>query len=477
MCTDADAVSVAQIVPSAFLHLVYFASFFSPWVITGSRTWSLWSRCYKEEVYDAVKNTTHETKCQHIQPGDSPAYFKALQVMSGLLFGLCLLQLNVFCDNCFLDKGRVPAFMAFLSALLAATVVGVAGEHIPKDGGRLWQGEDLQMGIGFYFIIVSLVISILLAMGHLQYDQYRRREAQKSKASEERSVRHESPSKGNASANRRPGHAQATVPPSSSVSRNSVAPAPSPGLGSSSVSGAERSGRVGEDHNLKTRTAGSSHPPHALPLPPSLPPLRSPHHNPLPLFPPLPAHPPHHAQGGQTSFISQEGSRSDTSESDGSTSLPESHATNGEPVPRSLHAEGSQTSLTSQEESRSETPTSDGSISLPESDATEGEPADHSDMHHMDSVSAERLYCDNLRSVSRASMLLNRETQENHRDSPFLETAPSYTLPPSRDIQTPMIPPPAYSEAMRGEYLDMPPPPPVSVPVSHFADNNSSMYI
>ncbi|XP_076461810.1 uncharacterized protein LOC143294257 [Babylonia areolata] len=171
--------------------LVALSSYCLPWMATTEADFYLWKVCLKDRSVPNHNNfTLNQQLCGALDDGieSVPAYFKALQVMSGLLFSLCLLQLNVFCDNCFLDKGRVPAFMAFLSVPLAATVVGVAGEHIPKDEGRLWQGEDLQMGIGFYFIIVSLVISILLAMGHLLYDQYRRREAQKSKDRDEECV-------------------------------------------------------------------------------------------------------------------------------------------------------------------------------------------------------------------------------------------------------------------------------------------------
>ncbi|KAL8580601.1 hypothetical protein ACOMHN_046804 [Nucella lapillus] len=99
---------------------------------------------------------------------------------------------------------------------------------------------------------------------------------------------------------------------------------------------------------------------------------------------------------------------------------------------------------------------------------------DHSLMHHDVDAAAmptEELYIDDLRSASRASylhnqeMLMGRGGGSRHGELPLLENMPAYTLPPSRGLKTPVMPPPSYEEAQRGDFVDMPPPPVVSVPI------------
>ena len=94
------------------------------------------------------------------------------------------------------------------------------------------------------------------------------------------------------------------------------------------------------------------------------------------------------------------------------------------------------------------------------------------------SVPEDRLYSDNLRSAH-ASLSENQSVRPGQRDKTrrgdlsFLDRVSEYTLPPVRGGRVPASAPPSYGDAMRGDYLVMPPPPTVAVAHCPFADNNA----
>ena len=80
-------------------------------------------------------------------------------------------------------------------------------------------------------------------------------------------------------------------------------------------------------------------------------------------------------------------------------------------------------------------------------------------------VSRVSLYAEDLRSAQASRMDFQQDPTE--KEFPLLDRLPSYTLPPRKGSR-PRTAPPSYDEAVRGDYMEMPPPPGVTLPDNPF---------